>query len=162
MSLLVPAGLAHAELLHALNVRCFERPWSLEAIRQALQQAGGFAWLASMAGEPEGRFAGMALAWAPSEDAELLLLGVTAQARRRGLARALVRAVLQQARALGSRAIYLEVAADNLAAQRLYESEGFDLINRRPRYYSDGRDALVLRCALPPSRSPGLARSGCS
>ncbi|HET8995878.1 MAG TPA: ribosomal-protein-alanine acetyltransferase, partial [Acetobacteraceae bacterium] len=48
----------------------------------------------------------------------------------------------------GAATLTLEVAVDNAAARRLYESTGFTQVGRRKRYYADGSDALVLQVAL--------------
>lgn len=37
----------------------------------------------------------------------------------------------------------LEVRADNEPARRAYERNGFQVVGRRPRYYSDGVDAIL-------------------
>ncbi len=42
----------------------------------------------------------------------------------------------------------LEVAIGNAAARTLYEHAGFVEAGRRPRYYADGGDALILRVRL--------------
>ena len=42
----------------------------------------------------------------------------------------------------------LEVRADNHGALAFYAREGFVEIDRRPRYYSDGAEAIVLRRSL--------------
>lgn len=57
------------------------------------------------------------------------------------------------ARALDSSAtdLLLEVRADNPRAQGLYERFGFESIHRRPRYYRDGVDAIIMRKVLIPS-----------
>jgi ribosomal-protein-alanine N-acetyltransferase len=41
--------------------------------------------------------------------------------------------------------MFLEVAADNAAALEFYAQAGFVEVGRRPRYYANGADALVLR-----------------
>lgn len=41
------------------------------------------------------------------------------------------------------RRFLLEVRADNIAAQKLYESFGMKQISRRNKYYKDGCDALI-------------------
>lgn len=48
-----------------------------------------------------------------------------ADARRQGLARALCRQLLHRAQALGARAAYLQVDADNIAARSVYAGLGF-------------------------------------
>jgi ribosomal protein S18 acetylase RimI-like enzyme len=42
----------------------------------------------------------------------------------------------------------LEVSAANTGALAFYAASGFVEIDRRPRYYRDGTDAVVLRAAL--------------
>ena len=42
----------------------------------------------------------------------------------------------------------LEVKASNQGALSLYSKLGFDEVGRRPRYYSDGEDALLLQKQL--------------
>jgi len=49
------------------------------------------------------------------------------------------------AAAMGASAIFLEVSTGNRAALALYARAGFTPIGRRPGYYSDRSDALVLR-----------------
>lgn len=51
--------------------------------------------------------------------------------RGRGLGRTALRALMDEARALGVRALHLEVDADNAPAQALYRSEGFSGSERR-------------------------------
>jgi ribosomal-protein-alanine N-acetyltransferase len=44
--------------------------------------------------------------------------------------------------------MFLEVAAQNTAARALYAALGFTETGRRPAYYEDGGDALILALAL--------------
>ncbi len=53
----------------------------------------------------------------------------------------------------GAAVMLLEVAADNSAAAALYARAGFGQAGRRPRYYPDGTDALLLRVELSPCGS---------
>jgi ribosomal-protein-alanine N-acetyltransferase len=59
-----------------------------------------------------------------------------------------MRAAMADARAAGAAAMFLEVAESNAAARALYGGLGFAPVGRRPRYYENGEDALVLRRAL--------------
>ncbi len=83
-----------------------------------------------------------------ADEAEILTLAVRSEARRRGLARALVDAANEAARLRGATRLFLEVAEDNTAAIELYRRSGFASVGRRRRYYPlpDGSavDALVL------------------
>lgn len=53
-------------------------------------------------------------------------LGVAPHARRRGIARDLMEALLQEARQRKVALLWLEVIADNLAGRRLFQSYGFE------------------------------------
>ncbi|MFC6786278.1 GNAT family N-acetyltransferase [Halobaculum halobium] len=67
-------------------------------------------------------------------------LAVNPEYRREGRATRLLERLL--ARADGR--VTLLVAADNDAARRLYESLGFRPTARRPGFYDDGTDAILL------------------
>lgn len=140
-----PAGAASLDLLAALHGRCFEEAWSRDAFAKLLATPGAFACLAVDAAEP----VGLALARAAGGEAEILTVGVLAEARRRGAGRALIAAIEAEAAARGAAELFLEVADDNLAARALYLALGFAQVGRRPAYYGS-RDALVLRRAIRP------------
>ncbi|MDE2005662.1 MAG: GNAT family N-acetyltransferase [Rhodospirillales bacterium] len=92
---------------------------------------------------------GTVLARIAGGEGEILTLGVAPAMRRRGLARALMRAALAEATARGAGTMFLEVAADNAAAVALYAGLGFAAVGRRAGYYGTGRDALAMRRDLP-------------
>lgn len=96
-----------------------------------------------------GEIAGFLLAWRAADELHLTDLGVTARARRRGVARALVEQLCVEGRQRGSRVVLLEVRESNHAARALYTAAGFEELDRRKRYYSDtGEDAVVMRLEL--------------
>ena len=66
--------------------------------------------------------------------------------RRKGIAQALVNALVDTLKSQGSRCLTLEVRASNEPAQKLYEKLGFSLIGKRPKYYHNPKeDAYILR-----------------
>lgn len=82
-------------------------------------------------------------------DADIQTIALDATHRGTGRGRALLRALLDEAAGRGAREVFLEVRADNPAAEGLYRSEGFEEIGRRPRYYQpDDVDAIVMRLDL--------------
>lgn len=108
------------------------------------------AWVA----EVESALAGFAVATsltlpdAPSE-CELELVLVPPRSRRRGIGSALVHTVLVWARDSGAEELWLEVRESNQRAIRLYQSCGFVIAGRRPRYYVDPiEDAVLMRCRI--------------
>ena len=140
---LFQSGLDPAPLA-AIHAQCFPDPWDAKAITDLLAAPGAFAFTAD---------GGFVLARAAGGEAEILTLAVVPQARRYGTGTALVTAAAEQAYRLGAQALFLEVAAGNLAAWALYRSLGFVEAAKRKGYYTAGRatpeDALVLRGNLP-------------
>lgn len=81
--------------------------------------------------------------------ADIQTIAVVERARRRGLGRTLMRALLGEARSREATEVFLEVRADNPGARALYESLGFAEIAVRPAYYQpDGVDAVIMRLKL--------------
>ena len=87
-----------------------------------------------------------------ADEMSLLSLAVHPAARRQGIARALHHAALA---ALRPAVAFLEVRANNHAAQALYADLGYRVSGRRRAYYPnpDGsrEDALVLRWQAAPT-----------
>jgi ribosomal-protein-alanine N-acetyltransferase len=98
--------------------------------------------------EEEGRVVGHAVASVVADIAELQRIAVSAESRRRGVAAALLDAVVALAAPAGADRILLEVREDNVAALSFYAAQGFVEVDRRPRYYRDGATAVVLRRSL--------------
>lgn len=77
-------------------------------------------------------------------EGHLLGLAVREQWRRQGIARRLLAALLTAAGRSGVDNVTLEVRASNAPARALYRGVGFSPTGRRPGYYPDGEDALIL------------------
>lgn len=82
---------------------------------------------------------------------EVASVAVAPEARRAGVGRALVGALLREARARGATEARLDVRAGNVAAIALYAAQGFVEVGRRRAYYADGEDAVLmtLRASAP-------------
>lgn len=95
--------------------------------------------------ELNGRTVGFALTRGVLDEAELLLLAVMPEARRRGVGAALLRAVMADCATRKISRIHLEVRAGNDAI-KLYTSSGFSKIGERRDYYRgvDGRTYSAL------------------
>jgi ribosomal-protein-alanine N-acetyltransferase len=78
--------------------------------------------------------AGFALVRSVADEAELLLLAVDPRFRRRGVATALLRGIVDDGRAGGVADLHLEVRAGNDAV-RLYTAHGFAKVGERRGYY---------------------------
>jgi ribosomal-protein-alanine N-acetyltransferase len=87
-----------------------------------------------LAREANGAPLGFALFRIVAAEAELLLLAVSPNHRRRGVGRRLLEAFVDRARAAGARRVHLEVRDGNPAAA-MYRSAGFTAAGRRRGYY---------------------------
>jgi ribosomal-protein-alanine N-acetyltransferase len=141
---------ADLDLLAALEARAFTDPWSRAALEPLFAAGAGEAYVA-FAGN--GRPAGYALFQLLPGECELLRVGVVPEARRRGLAKALLGAALARLAAAGRPVCHLEVRAGNEAARALYSALDFVLVGRRRGYYGDGEDAVRYRRDAPPQRA---------
>ena len=112
-------------------------------------------WWAAYAADPkmplsaEAPLVGYAGGWVVDGDLQILKVGVDPAWRRHGIARVLLARVADDARNLGARTSSLEVRTGNAGAQALYAALGYEPLGRRPRYYSDGEDALIMQGPLP-------------
>ncbi len=87
---------------------------------------------------------GVGCCWAIVDEAHITLLGISPRFQGQGLGQWLLWQLLTAARDRGLQRATLEVRASNTSALSLYEKSGFQVAGRRPRYYPDGEDALIL------------------
>ncbi len=84
-----------------------------------------------------------------ADEAEIVTLGILPEFRRSGLASFLLGEMFREISDLGVRAVFLEVAVDNAAAQKLYDKLDFQHAGLRKDYFlrpgGGAIDALVLR-----------------
>jgi ribosomal-protein-alanine N-acetyltransferase len=132
--------------LAELHARCFDEAWDEAAFVTFLRDSFTFALIA-------GGMRAFIIIRVAADESEILSLGTEPLSRRTGLARALVAAAGAEAQRRGARRMFLEVAADNLAAHALYAEAGFHPVGRRPGYYmraaGQAADAVILSAALP-------------
>jgi [ribosomal protein S18]-alanine N-acetyltransferase len=132
---------ADAAALVAIERRCFSDPWSEASFREALESPWTFALVAHSGHGIVGYLIGREVAGT----GEILNLAVTPDARRRGVARALLRGGLRFFRKRRVEEVFLEVRESNQSAQALYLSAGFRPVGQRAAYYRNPKeDALVL------------------
>ena len=169
-----PLDAAHAAEVAALEARIMgSDAWNERLVADELPRSDRTWWAAycvppacqsaeplDAANEREGSFSpanpsadlqliGYAGGWIVDGDVQILKVGVDPAWRRHGIARELLSRVASDARDLGTRTCSLEVRAGNEGAQAFYRALGFESLGTRPRYYSDGEDALIMQGPLP-------------
>ena len=135
-----PADIAVVE---ALQGEAFTNPWGAEAIRWELENTD-VARLYVLR-DATRQILAYCACWVIFDELHINSLAVAATHRRRGLATALLRAVIREAAGDEVKAATLEVRRSNVAALALYEKLDFKVEAVRRDYYQDPReDALVL------------------
>ena len=145
---LEPAQESQLNQIMALEQKCFDRDaWAEESMRFELladhtryfvllteQQVVGYAGLSKLPG---------------SDQADVQTIAVSEEIRGQGLGRRLMTKLIEEAKQLGSKEIFLEVRADNEVARSLYLALGFEHIDTRKRYYQpDDVDAWIMRLTM--------------
>ena len=132
----------HVPQVAALEKICFCDPWSEGSVASELENPLS-RWLVALEGEQVLGYVGSQTVL---DESDMMNLAVDPAFRRRGIARALVCALIEQLRKMGSRCLTLEVRASNESAQALYACLGFVQVGRRKNYYLNPKeDALILR-----------------
>ena len=128
--------------VHEIERLSFRTPWPAYAFEQELRANRLARYVVARAGD---RVVGFAGVWLMVDDAHVTTFGVHPDWRRQGIGRQLMLNVAELSVAIGARRMTLEVRASNEAAQALYHAFGFEIVGRRPHYYTDdGEDALVM------------------
>ena len=96
-----------------------------------------------------GPIAGYIVARETAGELHINNVAVRPEYRRLGIGAALLGQILHEARRRKANTAFLEVRSANLAAQALYEKNGFRAIARRTNYYSEPlEDAVVMSLVL--------------
>ena len=150
--------------LYAIEELCFQPPMrfgrgqmrrliqSRNAATWIAEQTGlmcGFAiveWMRERGGVPSDR--SWSLGCRSGTAAYIQTIEVAPDRRGQGIGGELLRRVEGSARAAGAWQIWLHVDAENAAAIRLYEANGYRIEGRRENYYPLGRAALICLKAL--------------
>lgn len=122
--------------------------WSTALVADTLSQPHSHV-LVAVDGEDEcDTVIGYAITSLAGDITDLLRIGVAGHVRRRGVARHLLDRAVGEARLGGADRMLLEVSSANTAARAFYATAGFEQIDARTGYYSDGTDALVLQVSV--------------
>lgn len=136
-----PMCLEDVEAVLAIECEIYPFPWSYGNFRDSLS-AGYSCWVFEF-----GEFLiGYAVLMVAAGEAHLLNLGIAGDWQGKGLGRKFLRHMIRLARDYHAEVMLLEVRTSNIAARRLYATDGFREIAVRKNYYpaEDGREDAIL------------------
>lgn len=121
---------------------CFQTPWSPSACAAELtfNQGGGFA----VTHDDDKTVAGYVFYRVMIDEMHILKIATAPHWRKRHIASTLLQKTVNLARAKKLRRICLETRASNLPAINLYRKFDFEFSGRRPRYYNNQEDAVLM------------------
>lgn len=148
--LLRPLGPGDLDHVMEIELAAYPFPWTRGIFKDCLR-VGYDCWGLQLGS----RLAGYSVQSDAAGESHLLNLCVDPAWQRRGFGRMLLENAVRIARSHRCASMYLEVRPSNPAGFALYAAQGFEVIGRRPDYYSartaDGQgreDALVMRLFL--------------
>lgn len=119
----------------------FSTPWSEEAFHQEIRKPYALSKVAVL----KDSIIGYICINIIFDDCHILNLAVHPDFRKRGIATALMKEILNELKEKGCRFFYLEVRASNTGAKAFYERFGFNIAGVRKNYYvSPDEDALLM------------------
>jgi len=143
---LVSINQADLEPILAIEQNSFQRPWDRLSFEFALgcDSARNYA-VKSTEGEICGPFIAYAFLRMVGDEVHLQKVAVTPAWRKQGVASWLLERCFTLSVEQGARSAHLEVRLSNIPAVELYQKLGFELIGKRPKYYTDSKeDALLM------------------
>jgi len=139
--LIRPARAEDVPAVAKLEAEVFPDPWPAHLYLQEVGQPLRFQRVVHT--EP-GYLAAYLFACWQVDELHVLKVATHPLHQGKGLATALLAEALAEAERLRARGLVLEVRPSNRRAYQLYRHLGYAVIGRRPRYYTDGEDALVM------------------
>ena len=127
--------------------------WSREAIEREFRLPYSVRYVLEL----EGKVIGYCVIWLIKGEAFIMSLAVDPALRGKGLGKYLMHEVIKD---LSHKAevFLLDVRKSNLPAIRLYRSLGFSVVKERPKFYSDGENALLMELRSDKIHSDGDKR----
>lgn len=136
--------------VYTVETLSFTSPWSLQSYRyELLQNSNAYIWVAEVVDALGNcKIVGMIVVWKILDDAHIGTIAVHPGFRRYGIAAKMLATALNIFVKMGVRTAMLEVRESNIAAQRLYQKFGFEIVGRRRRYYQDNNEDALLMTAF--------------
>ncbi len=146
MITIAPASDADLDAIDEISRHSFRNPWPRQTFAEELTRAHARLDLARRGPD----IVGYLNYWLVADEVHLLAIATHPDARRAGIAAALMAHLMSVAHDRAARIITLEVRSGNVPARSLYQRWGFTEISTRRGYYGDdGEDAIVMTLALP-------------
>ena len=152
MTEIVRLAKEHLPAVAELERQCFSEPWSEHALELFLEENA----VAMVSVSDDGTILGYGSMLFVPDEGQLVNLAVLPTARRQGIGKQILSALIEEAKTRGAETISLEVRVSNAAAIALYEHFDFRSVGIRRHFYRQPvQDATVMVCDLS-AKSPEI------
>ena len=132
---------SHLSQVAQIEIQCFSTPWSENALREELTNSFARFYVALC----DGQVVGYMGAHNVVGEVYITNVVVSPQFRRRGIAEALIKNLMDVTLSEGAEFLTLEVRKSNAGAIGLYSKMGFETVGERKSFYENPReDALLM------------------
>jgi ribosomal-protein-alanine N-acetyltransferase len=139
---IVNMSMEHVPQIALLEQMCFSDPWSEKSVASELNNPLAL-WLVAVENDALVGYVG---SQSVLGEADMMNVAVHPDHRRKGVAQALVTALVRALWEKDNHSLALEVRASNAPASALYEKLGFVQVGLRKNYYRNPReDARILK-----------------
>ena len=150
-----PITPADIDAVWDIEKMCFSVPWSRQSFVLEVEKNRCARYVVA---EHSGAVVGYGGMWLVVDEAHITNIAVHLLFRRKGIGRAILKALMMEAHGMGIEKMTLEVRASNVEAQRLYKKLGFVEVGVRKGYYSDNAEDAIIMWNFSISRTLGLTR----
>ena len=143
--MIIPAQLHHLEEIIAIENSSFNKPYSYAQIKSDIQSEMGHEnWVYIMDELIVGYIFGCIIL----DEFHLHNIAVHLDYLRKSLGKKLIQHIISRVISRNIKIVLLEVSANNIPAQKCYQSIGFTSMGVRKDYYSTGDDAILYNLDL--------------
>lgn len=133
----------HVNGVYELSKECFTAPWTLDSIKNELNNSLAKYIIAQDLDTKE--VIGFVGVWIVAGEGDITNIAVSAKYRKHGIASNLLLNLFEVCKTFNCNDITLEVRASNIPAQNLYKKFGFNEEGLRKGYYQDNNeDAIIM------------------
>ena len=138
-----PMNESHINGVYELSKECFTVPWTLDSIKNELNNSLAKYIIAQDLDTKE--VIGFVGVWIVAGEGDITNIAVSAKYRKHGIASNLLLNLFEVCKTFNCNDITLEVRASNTPAQNLYKKFGFNEEGLRKGFYQDNNeDAIIM------------------
>lgn len=152
-----PITPADIDAVWEIEKMCFSVPWSRQSFVLEVERNRCARYVVA---EHSGTVVGYGGMWLVVDEAHVTNIAVHPLFRRKGIGKAILKSLMEEALRAGIDRMTLEVRVSNMAARNLYKKLGFAEAGVRKGYYGDNAEDAIIMWNLSISRTLELIQGG--